>query len=102
MIGRSALFVAWTLLGAVASYGALYALSPYGLAILAVCLIAGLALPRRFESLGLIAGPGLLLMLAGQYDEPVLFAVGATLVVIAVTAYGLVGRSRCAGFNPGH
>ncbi len=53
-------------------------------------------LPRRFESLGLIAGPGLLLMLAGQYGEPVLFAVGVTLVVVAVTAYGLVGRARCS------
>jgi hypothetical protein len=102
VIGRSALFVAWALLGAAASYGALYLLTPYGLTIVAVCGVVALSLPRRFESLGLIAGPGLLLMLAGQYGEPVLFVVGVALVVIAMTLYGLAGRRRCAGLNPGH
>jgi hypothetical protein len=96
VIGRSVLFVCWALVGAVASYGLLYLLSPYGLIILAIALGVGLMLPRRFESVGLIAGPGLLLMLAGQYGEPVLFAVGVALVAVAVMAYGVIGRARCA------
>jgi hypothetical protein len=96
MIGRSALFVCWSLVGAVGSYGALYLASPYGLAIVSVALCIGLMLPRRFESVGLIAGPGLLLMLAGQYGEPVIFAVGVALVALAVAAYGVIGRARCA------
>ena len=95
VIGRSALFVCWALVGAVASYGLLYAFSPFGLMILIPCLLVGLALPRRFESLGLIAGPGLLLMLAGQYGEPVLLAVGATLVLASLAAFTAVGRARC-------
>jgi hypothetical protein len=60
-------FVAWAVLGAVASYGALYAFSPYGLAILAVCLLVSLLLPRRWpETVGLAAGPGILLAAAGD------------------------------------
>jgi hypothetical protein len=44
VIGRCALFLAWTAVGAVASYGLRYLLTPYGLLILGAALCAGSAL----------------------------------------------------------
>ena len=87
-------FAAWAALGAVASYGALYAFSPYGLAILAACLVVGLSLPRRWpETLGLAAGPGILLTAAA---DTTLIVTGWAIVVAATITYLLVGRARCA------
>ena len=62
MLVRVLVFAAWAAIGAVASYGALYAFTPFGLMILGTCLFAGLALPefgggRWPEILGLAAGP---------------------------------------------
>ena len=90
---RVLVFAAWAAIGAVASYGALYVLTPYGLAILSVCLIAALSLPRRRpETLGLAAGPGILLAAAG---DTTLIATGWAIVAAATLAYLLVGRARC-------
>lgn len=44
MVARGALFVAWAVVGAVASYGAPYVLTGYGLMILGTCLFAGVSL----------------------------------------------------------
>ena len=104
MFGRSLLFVAWAVIGTVASYGLLYAFSVFGLAILGVCLLAGLALPkasgsRRPEILGLLAGPGgfCFVVAASGVDDPIAWAAAGTLIVCAALAtYTVVGRARCA------
>ena len=97
MLSRGLLFAAWALLGGVLSYGVLYLVSPMGFMIVAACALAGLALPRGLEALGLVAGPGLLLLLAAQAgDDPALGIAGATIVVAALVTYTLVGRARCA------
>jgi hypothetical protein len=44
------------------------------------------------EALGLLAGPGLLLMLG----DATVRAPGAAIVAVAVISYALVGRARCA------
>jgi hypothetical protein len=43
------------------------------------------------EALGLLAGPGLLLMLG----DATVRAPGAAIVALAVVGYGLAGRARC-------
>jgi hypothetical protein len=94
MLVRVLVFAAWAAIGAVASYGALYVFTPFGLAILAACLFAGLALPRRWpETLGLAAGPGILLTAAA---DATLIATGWAIVAAATITYLLVGRARCA------
>jgi hypothetical protein len=94
MVVRVLVFAAWAAVGAVASYGALYAFTGFGLAILAVCALAALALPRRWpETLGLAAGPGILLAAAGG---TALIVTGWAIVASVTLAYALVGRARCA------
>jgi hypothetical protein len=72
VITRSALFVAWAVVGLVLSYGALYAFTPFGVLIISACLFAASAFPavsgsRWPEVLGLLAGPGLFyVLLANQ------------------------------------
>jgi hypothetical protein len=101
MVKRAALFIAWALLGGIAAYGLLYALTPLGMAVLAACLFIGLALPKAGDSrspeiLGLLAGPGVFGYLAaatgGNGD---LVAYGTPFVAAAVAAYLIAGRARC-------
>ena len=92
MIVRGLLFAAYAVVGAVLSYGALYLFSPIGFAIVAASVLLVLVLPRRLEQLGLLAGPGILL-LAGDGS---LVVPGATIVAVAVVSYALTGRARCA------
>jgi hypothetical protein len=68
MLSRAALFAAYALLGAVLSYGLLYLFSPMGFAIVVAGALLVSLLPRAGgsrwpESVGLLAGPGLLLLL---------------------------------------
>jgi hypothetical protein len=101
MVKRAALFGAWVLLGGVAAYGLLYALSPFGMAILAACFFAGLALPtaggsRSPEILGLLAGPGALgYVAAATGGDPALVAYGTPFFAAAFAAYLVTGRARC-------
>ena len=87
----------WAVLGMVASYGAIYAFSPFGLAILAVCALVARPLPKGLEAIGVAAGPGLFCWLvAWSAEEPVAWlAVGAAIVAAAVGAYAVTGRARC-------
>jgi hypothetical protein len=103
MIRRGVLFAAWALIGMVASYGVLYAFTPYGLAILAACaagawLLRLLSGSRAPETLGLLAGPGLFCWLvAYSADDPAAWtAAGAAIVAAASAAYVRAGRARCA------
>jgi hypothetical protein len=103
MIGRGALFLAWALIGAVLSYGALYALTPFGLSLIAASLLVALALPaaggtRWPEAIGLLGGPGVFcLVVAASADEPAAWLVaGVGIMAAAGVAYALVGRARCA------
>jgi hypothetical protein len=104
MILRGLLFAAWAVVGTVASYGLLYVLSVYGIVIVGVCVLAGLALPklggsRRPEILGLLAGPGLFCLdvAASGVDDPAPWGVAGTLIVCAaLAAYVRAGRARCA------
>jgi hypothetical protein len=93
MVLRVLLFAAYAFLGAVLSYGLVYLFSPMGFVIvLAGGLLVSL-LPRRWpEPLGLLAGPGLLLMLG----DPAVRGAGAAIVAVALVAYAVAGRARCA------
>jgi hypothetical protein len=101
MVRRAALFVVWVLLGGVAAYGFVYAFTGFGIAILAACLFAGLAMPpagnsRSPEILGLLAGPGVLgYVAAATGGDPALVAYGTPFFVAALAAYLITGRSRC-------
>jgi hypothetical protein len=97
VIPRVALFAVYALLGAVLSYGALYLFSPMGFAIVAIGVLLVRELPRvggsRWpEAIGLLAGPGLLLLLGDTSVR----ALGAAIVAVAVVSYALAGRARCA------
>jgi vacuolar-type H+-ATPase subunit I/STV1 len=74
MTRRAILFVGWAVLGMVASYGALYAFTPFGIAILAVCALVAWPLPKDLELIG----------------------AASAIVVAAFGAYLLAGRARCA------
>ena len=97
MTRRAILFLVWAVLGMVASYGAIYAFSGFGLAILAVCALVAWSLPKGVEAIGAAAGPGLFCWLvAWSAEEPAAwFAVGAAIVTAALAAYALTGRARC-------
>ena len=103
MIGRATVFLLWAGVGSLLSYGALYAFTPFGLAIIGACLAAAALLPaiggsRWPEALGLFAGPGVLfLLVAASNDDPLPWAaIGGALLVSAVVGYSAVGRGRCA------
>jgi hypothetical protein len=98
MTRRAILFAGWAVLGMAASYGALYALSPFGLAILAVCVLVAWPLPKDLEAIGAAAGPGLFCWLvAWSADQPAAWVgVGAAFVAAAAGAYAVAGRARCA------
>jgi hypothetical protein len=97
MTRRAMLFTAWVLVGTVASYGALYAFTPFGLVILAPCVLIAWTLPKDLEAIGAAAGPGLLcLLVAWSAEEPAAwFAVGAAIVAAACGAYAVAVRARC-------
>ena len=97
MVPRFLLFAAYALLGAVLSYGLVYLFSPIGFAVVGVGVLLVHVLPRlggsRWpEAIGLLAGPGLLLLLG----DATVRAPGAAIVAVAVVGYALAGRARCA------
>ena len=98
MTRRAILFAAWALIGMVASYGSLYAFTPFGLVILIPCALIAWTLPKDLEAIGAAAGPGLFCWLvAWSAEEPAAwFAVGAAIVAAAGGVYALAGRARCA------
>jgi hypothetical protein len=84
MTRRAILFLGWAVLGMVASYGALYAFSPFGIAILGICALVAWPLPKDIEAIGAGAGPGLFCWLvAASADEPAAW-------------FAVAGRARCA------
>jgi hypothetical protein len=82
----------------VASYGAIYAFSPFGFAILAGCALVAWPLPKGLEAIGALAGPGLFCWLvARSADDPAAWiGVGAAIVAAACGAYAVAGRGRGA------
>ena len=97
MIVRVLLFAAYALLGTVLSYGLVYLFAPIGFLIVVAGALLVSSLPRAGDSrwpeaLGLLAGPGLLLMLG----DTTVRAPGAAIVAVAVVSYALAGRARCA------
>jgi hypothetical protein len=97
MTARAIAFAAWAFVGMVASYGSIYAFSPFGLAILAVCALVAWTLPRGLETIGAAAGPGLFCWLVALSAEApaAWFGVGAAIVVLALSAYVVASRARC-------
>jgi hypothetical protein len=95
---RARLFAAWAVVGMVASYGALYAFTPFGLVILAPCALVAWTLPKGLEAIGAAAGPGLFcLLVAWSAEEPAAWlGVGAAIVAAACGTYAVAGRTRCA------
>jgi hypothetical protein len=100
---RAAAFLVWAIIGTVLSYGLLYAFSPYGVVIIAICAIAGMGASRiggrRWpEILGIAAGPGAFcLVVAASAQGPVPFIlVGLGFIGSAMGAYALAMRTRCA------
>jgi hypothetical protein len=89
MVLRVLLYAAYALLGAVLSYGAVYLFSPMGFAIVAAAILLVTTLPRGLERLGLLAGPGILLLLTP------LAVIGAVIVAAALGTYAVTGRRRC-------
>jgi hypothetical protein len=93
-VRRAFLFAAYALLGAVLSYGVLF--QPFTFAIVVVAGLVALPRPRALEAMGLLAGPGLFLLLAAQTTgDAALGAAGAVIVAAALVAYTLAGRARC-------
>ena len=98
----SVVFVLWCWIGAFLSYAALYAFTPYGLAIIAggvmasalVSAIAGRAWP---ETLGLVGGPGVFcLSLAQDADDPVGWTIaGWVFLGVAAVSYLAVQSAWC-------
>jgi len=103
---RVSLFLAWVCVGAVLSYAWFYAVTPLGLALIALCLGAA-SLVRRGgpstgpEILGLLAGAGAFsLLVATNVDNELPWvAAGVLFVALAVGGYAaaLVSRRGSAG-----
>ena len=101
---RMILFAGCATVGMVASYGALYAFTPYGLAILGLCFLVGHGIHRAgrgsdLEKVGLAAGPGLFCLLVASSAEEaaaVWALAGASIVAAAAVTYLVIGRARCA------
>ena len=87
MIGRGALFIAWSVIGAAASYGALYLLTVFGVLILGTCLFAG---------------PGVFLLHAASLSGDAAMGIaGGAILAAALVAYAAAGRALCArGASP--
>ena len=103
LVVKTLAFGVWGLLGAVSSYAALYALTPYGIALFAgVVLIASVLAVfgqnHAPETWGLLAGPGIFcFVVAENADSPESWrAAGVAFVAAAFVAFLLSGRNRCA------
>lgn len=97
------LFVAWAVVGFIASFALLYGFTPIGPLFLALGLLAFRYMPtvsdsRRPEAFGALAGFGSFwLFIATSVDAELPFvAVGALTMAVAALAYVVDGRARCA------
>jgi hypothetical protein len=100
MLLRVLVFAGYAAIGGVASYGAVYVFTPFGVMLLGACLFAALALPepgrsRWPEILGLAAGPGVLLLLVASHGDAAAGLAGTAIVATALVAYAVAGRARC-------
>jgi hypothetical protein len=103
VILRMTVFVGWAIVGMFASYGALYAFTPYGLAILGLCFLVGKGIHRAgrgsdLELIGFAAGPGLFCLLVASSADDGAAAwtlAGASIVAAAALTYLVIGRARC-------
>ncbi len=100
---RGSTFLLWCVMGALLSYGAIYLITPFGLALIAVLLGAASVLKSLGgatwpETLGLFAGPGLFcLLLASAAEDPsTLILVGGVWTSVTVIAYLAFGSARCS------
>jgi len=98
---RGGMLVLWCCIGGFLTYAALYAFTPYGLAIIAGCAMASAlvsAVAKRTwpETLGLIGGPGVFcLLVARNVDDPVRWTVtGWIFIGVAVVSYAAVQSAR--------
>jgi hypothetical protein len=100
VIRRSVLFTSWALLGGAATYAALYLFTPFGMAILASCLLvawllSALSRDHSPEAWGLLAGPGLFgVLVSASADDPrVWIASSAALIGAALFAFARAMRT---------
>ncbi len=109
MIKRGASLSIWTLVGAVLTYGSLYALTPFGFVIIGVgvAIALGLRRGRRSpppEALGVLAGVGAFFLLVAESadtdDSASFFGVGLTLVAGAVLGYALLAGHLARRAHP--
>jgi hypothetical protein len=97
-------FVVWGFLGMALSYASVYALTPYGLALILFVSISALLLVTIWDSawpdsIGLAAGPGafcLLLAANSDVNQAAFGAAGVAIISAASAWYVLVMRVRCA------
>ena len=101
---RATLFVAWAVVGFVASFGLLYGFTPIGPLFLALGWLAFRCMPtvdgeRRPEAFGALAGFGAFsLFLAASVDDELPFVgIGTLAVALAAGLYVMEGQARCAG-----
>ena len=98
------LFVAWAVVGFIASFALLYGFTPIGPLFLALGLLAFRYMPtvsgsRLPEAFGALAGFGafwLFIATSVEGDGLPFVAIGALSVVVAALAYVMDGRARCA------
>jgi hypothetical protein len=108
VLGRLAQLAAWALAGAALTYFTVALLGELGLALVLAGLIGGLTLaaarpPARSERFGLLAGPGLVFIVAGELDDaPGLVLIGLTAFAAAALLYvsGSSRRKRTTGLEP--
>ena len=100
---RSSTFLLWSVIGVLFSYGALYLVTPFGFALIAILVAAASGLRSLGgatwpETLGLFAGPGLFcLILASAADDPSsLTLIGSAWISVVLVAYLAFGRTRCS------
>jgi hypothetical protein len=104
VILRMIQFGSWAIVGMVASYCALYAFTPYGLAILGLCCLVGKGIHWASrgsdrELLGLGAGPALFCLLVASSAQEAAAAgtvAGASIVAAAAVTYFAIGRANRA------
>jgi hypothetical protein len=97
------LFAVWALVGAVFSYGLLYAFTPYGLAILAALLLVAWCLPGRGvrrlpEIWGLLAGLGIFCVVISRIPDASAHwtVAGGALIAVALGAFAISGLTHWA------